>query len=57
MRLLGQLYSAFDALVDKHCLEKIKVSGDSKMYHSGQRSSTATSRPCTSACGLCHRYG
>jgi adenylate cyclase len=29
------LYSAFDALVDKHGLEKIKVSGDSYMVVSG----------------------
>lgn len=35
VRFLDQLYSAFDALVDKHCLEKIKVSGDSYMVVSG----------------------
>ena len=32
---LDQLYSDFDALVDKHGLEKIKVSGDSYMVVSG----------------------
>jgi adenylate cyclase len=32
---LDRLYSAFDALVDKHGLEKIKVSGDSYMVVSG----------------------
>jgi adenylate cyclase len=35
IRFLDQLYSAFDALVDKHGLEKIKVSGDSYMVVSG----------------------
>ncbi len=35
VRFLDQLYSAFDALVDKHGLEKIKVSGDSYMVVSG----------------------
>ena len=34
-RFLDRLYSAFDALVDKHGLEKIKVSGDSYMVVSG----------------------
>src|SRR6202012_4103735 len=32
---LDRLYSDFDALVDKHGLEKIKVSGDSYMVVSG----------------------
>jgi len=32
---LNRLYSDFDALVDKHGLEKIKVSGDSYMVVSG----------------------
>ena len=32
---LDRLYSEFDALVDKHGLEKIKVSGDSYMVASG----------------------
>ncbi len=32
---LDRLYGAFDALVDKHGLEKIKVSGDSYMVVSG----------------------
>ena len=32
---LDKLYSDFDALVDKHALEKIKVSGDSYMVVSG----------------------
>ncbi|GAB7146219.1 adenylate/guanylate cyclase domain-containing protein [Mycobacterium riyadhense] len=35
VRFLDRLYSAFDALVDKHELEKIKVSGDSYMVVSG----------------------
>jgi adenylate cyclase len=35
VRFLDTLYSAFDALVDKHGLEKIKVSGDSYMVVSG----------------------
>jgi adenylate cyclase len=35
IRFLDRLYSAFDALVDKHRLEKIKVSGDSYMVVSG----------------------
>lgn len=35
VRFLNRLYSAFDALVDKHGLEKIKVSGDSYMVVSG----------------------
>jgi adenylate cyclase len=35
VRFLDKLYSAFDALVDKHGLEKIKVSGDSYMVVSG----------------------
>jgi adenylate cyclase len=35
LRFLDRLYSAFDALVDKHGLEKIKVSGDSYMVVSG----------------------
>jgi class 3 adenylate cyclase len=35
VRFLDRLYSAFDALVDKHRLEKIKVSGDSYMVVSG----------------------
>jgi adenylate cyclase len=35
IRFLDQLYSDFDALVDKHGLEKIKVSGDSYMVVSG----------------------
>ncbi|SON63374.1 Adenylate cyclase [Mycobacterium simulans] len=35
VRFLDRLYSAFDALVDKHQLEKIKVSGDSYMVVSG----------------------
>ncbi|GAB7141587.1 adenylate/guanylate cyclase domain-containing protein [Mycobacterium riyadhense] len=35
VRFLNRLYSAFDALVDKHELEKIKVSGDSYMVVSG----------------------
>ena len=35
VRFLDRLYSAFDALVDKHGLEKIKVSGDSYMVVSG----------------------
>ena len=35
VRFLDTLYSAFDALVDKHELEKIKVSGDSYMVVSG----------------------
>jgi adenylate cyclase len=35
VRFLDQLYSAFDALVDQHELEKIKVSGDSYMVVSG----------------------
>ena len=35
MRFLDRLYGAFDALVDKHGLEKIKVSGDSYMVVSG----------------------
>ena len=35
VRFLDELYSAFDALVDKHGLEKIKVSGDSYMVVSG----------------------
>ncbi|BBX96201.1 adenylate cyclase [Mycobacterium lacus] len=35
VRFLDQLYGAFDALVDKYDLEKIKVSGDSYMVVSG----------------------
>jgi adenylate cyclase len=35
VRFLDKLYSAFDALVEKHGLEKIKVSGDSYMVVSG----------------------
>ncbi|BDB42876.1 MULTISPECIES: adenylate/guanylate cyclase domain-containing protein [Mycobacterium] len=35
VRFLDRLYSAFDALVDKYELEKIKVSGDSYMVVSG----------------------
>jgi class 3 adenylate cyclase len=35
VRFLDRLYSAFDALVEKHGLEKIKVSGDSYMVVSG----------------------
>jgi adenylate cyclase len=35
IRYLDRLYSDFDALVDKHGLEKIKVSGDSYMVVSG----------------------
>ncbi|ORV37206.1 adenylate/guanylate cyclase domain-containing protein [Mycobacterium conspicuum] len=35
VRFLDKLYGAFDALVDKHGLEKIKVSGDSYMVVSG----------------------
>ncbi|KAA1247998.1 adenylate/guanylate cyclase domain-containing protein [Mycobacterium simiae] len=35
VRFLNRLYSAFDALVDKHGLEKIKVSGDCYMVVSG----------------------
>jgi adenylate cyclase len=35
IRFLDQLYSDFDELVDKHGLEKIKVSGDSYMVVSG----------------------
>jgi class 3 adenylate cyclase len=35
VQFLNRLYSAFDALVDKHGLEKIKVSGDSYMVVSG----------------------
>ncbi|WP_176357574.1 adenylate/guanylate cyclase domain-containing protein [Mycobacterium persicum] len=35
VRFLDRLYSAFDALVDKHGLEKIKVSGDCYMVVSG----------------------
>ena len=35
VRFLDKLYSAFDALIDKHGLEKIKVSGDSYMVVSG----------------------
>jgi adenylate cyclase len=35
VRFLDRLYSAFDRLVDKHELEKIKVSGDSYMVVSG----------------------
>jgi adenylate cyclase len=35
VRFLDMLYSAFDLLVDKHGLEKIKVSGDSYMVVSG----------------------
>jgi adenylate cyclase len=35
IRFLDRLYSDFDALVDKHGLEKIKVSGDSYMVVSG----------------------
>lgn len=35
MRFLNRLYGAFDELVDKHGLEKIKVSGDSYMVVSG----------------------
>jgi class 3 adenylate cyclase len=35
VRFLDRLYSTFDELVDKHGLEKIKVSGDSYMVVSG----------------------
>jgi adenylate cyclase len=35
IRFLDKLYGDFDALVDKHGLEKIKVSGDSYMVVSG----------------------
>jgi adenylate cyclase len=35
VRFLDRLYGAFDALVDKHGLEKIKVSGDCYMVVSG----------------------
>lgn len=35
VRFLDRLYGAFDALADKHGLEKIKVSGDSYMVVSG----------------------
>jgi adenylate cyclase len=35
IRFLDRLFSDFDALVDKHGLEKIKVSGDSYMVVSG----------------------
>jgi class 3 adenylate cyclase len=35
VQFLDRLYSAFDALVDKYGLEKIKVSGDSYMVVSG----------------------
>jgi class 3 adenylate cyclase len=35
VKFLDRLYSTFDALVDKHGLEKIKVSGDSYMVVSG----------------------
>jgi adenylate cyclase len=35
VRFLDRLYGGFDALVDKHGLEKIKVSGDSYMVVSG----------------------
>ncbi|OBH49074.1 adenylate cyclase [Mycobacterium mantenii] len=35
VRFLDRLYTAFDELVDKHGLEKIKVSGDSYMVVSG----------------------
>jgi adenylate cyclase len=35
IRFLHRLYGEFDALVDKHGLEKIKVSGDSYMVVSG----------------------
>lgn len=35
VQFLDRLYSAFDELVDKHGLEKIKVSGDSYMVVSG----------------------
>ena len=35
VRFLDRLYGALDALVDKHGLEKIKVSGDSYMVVSG----------------------
>jgi adenylate cyclase len=35
IRFLDRLYSEFDRLVDKHRLEKIKVSGDSYMVVSG----------------------
>ena len=35
VQFLDRLYGAFDALVDKHGLEKIKVSGDSYMVVSG----------------------
>jgi adenylate cyclase len=35
VRFLDRLYGAFDALVDKHGMEKIKVSGDSYMVVSG----------------------
>ncbi|MFZ1162667.1 adenylate/guanylate cyclase domain-containing protein [Mycobacterium sp.] len=35
IRFLDRLYSDFDALLDKHGLEKIKVSGDSYMVVSG----------------------
>lgn len=35
VRFLDRLYGAFDELVDRHCLEKIKVSGDCYMVVSG----------------------
>ena len=35
MRFLDRFYGAFDELVDRHGLEKIKVSGDSYMVASG----------------------
>ncbi|MDI3315680.1 MAG: adenylate/guanylate cyclase domain-containing protein [Mycobacterium sp.] len=35
IRFLDRVYSAFDALVERHGLEKIKVSGDSYMVVSG----------------------
>ena len=41
IRFLNRLYSDFDALVDKHGLEKIKVSGDSYMVVSGVPQSRA----------------
>ena len=44
VRFLDRLYSAFDALVDKHGLEKIKVSGDSYMVVSGVPAAAARPR-------------
>jgi adenylate cyclase len=35
VRFLDQLYTDLDALVDRHCLEKVKTSGDSYMVVAG----------------------